>query len=81
MFHSQGPSKHTCSLLAVTCGKVSESKRKEDVPENRPQFPFPELISSGRLEVKNSFSYDFYIALACIYICVCVCLFLVYKLG
>lgn len=53
MFHSQGPSKHTCSLLAVTCGKVSESKRKKDVPENRPQFSFPELISSGRLEIQT----------------------------
>ncbi|XP_024033124.1 MACPF domain-containing protein At4g24290 [Morus notabilis] len=47
MFHSQGSSKQICSLLAVTCGKVSESKRKKDVPENRSLYPFPELIGRG----------------------------------
>ncbi|KAL5583381.1 hypothetical protein UlMin_015823 [Ulmus minor] len=50
MFHSQGTSKQTCSLLAVTCGKIYDSKRKKDVPE---KYPFPELISSGRLEVQT----------------------------
>lgn len=53
MFHSQGASKQTCSLLAVTCGKISEFKRKKDVPEDQPIYPFPDLISSGRLEVKS----------------------------
>ncbi|EXB52088.1 hypothetical protein L484_024638 [Morus notabilis] len=53
MFHSQGSSKQTCSLLVVTCGKVSESKCKKDVPENQPLYPFPELVSLGRLEVQT----------------------------
>ncbi|PON78291.1 ARID DNA-binding domain containing protein [Trema orientale] len=54
MFHSQGASKQTCSLLAVTCGgNVSESKRVKDEVENRSTYPFPELVSSGRLEVQT----------------------------
>lgn len=52
MFNSQGASKQACTLLAVTCGKISESKHKKDVLEDQPIYPFPELISSGRLEVR-----------------------------
>lgn len=52
MFNSQGASKQACTLLAVSCGKISESKHKKDVLEDQPIYPFPELISSGRLEVK-----------------------------
>ena len=53
MFHSQGSSKQTCTLLVVTCGKLSESNRKKDVlDDDRPVYPFLELTSSGRLEVK-----------------------------
>ncbi|EXB29860.1 hypothetical protein L484_016350 [Morus notabilis] len=49
----EGSSKQTCSLLVVTRGKVSESKRKKDVPENQPLYPSPELVSSGHLEVQT----------------------------
>ncbi|XP_042946624.1 AT-rich interactive domain-containing protein 4-like isoform X2 [Carya illinoinensis] len=53
MFHSQGASKHTCSLLAATCGKNSEKLKKDDAAEDKPRYPFPELVSSGRLEVQT----------------------------
>ncbi|KAK3013038.1 hypothetical protein RJ639_008239 [Escallonia herrerae] len=45
MFHLQGASKHTCGLLAVTCGR-----QREDIV---PRFPFPQIVSSGRLEVQT----------------------------
>ncbi|KAF9616149.1 hypothetical protein IFM89_028615 [Coptis chinensis] len=41
------PSKYACSLLAVICGKFKD--RQEDVK----RYPFPELASSGRLEVQT----------------------------
>ncbi|KAG2722509.1 hypothetical protein I3843_02G114400 [Carya illinoinensis] len=53
MVHPQGASKHPCSLLAVTCGKISEDKLKKDAAEDEPRYPFPELASSGRLEVQT----------------------------
>ncbi|KAA8541586.1 hypothetical protein F0562_022738 [Nyssa sinensis] len=53
MFHTQGASKHTCSLLAVLCGRNSGSKREQVVPQDRPRYPFPEIVSSGRLEVQT----------------------------
>ncbi|KAF4368872.1 hypothetical protein F8388_021484 [Cannabis sativa] len=53
MFHPQGASKQSCSLLAVTCGGVSESKLKKDVLGNQSAYPFPELVSAGRLEVQT----------------------------
>ncbi|KAF8388676.1 hypothetical protein HHK36_025356 [Tetracentron sinense] len=53
MFHAQGASKHTCGLLAVLCGKIPEYKQKQEVSEDRPRYPFPELVSSGRLEVQT----------------------------
>uniref|UniRef100_A0A1D1Y5J9 AT-rich interactive domain-containing protein 4 n=1 Tax=Anthurium amnicola TaxID=1678845 RepID=A0A1D1Y5J9_9ARAE len=49
MFHAQGLSKQSCTLLAVLCGKFAD-KRREDV-KHRPTYPFPELTSAGRLEV------------------------------
>lgn len=52
MVHPQGASKHACSLLAVTCGKISEDQLKKDAAEDEPRYPFPELASSGRLEVQ-----------------------------
>jgi hypothetical protein len=52
MFHPQGASKYACSLLAVTSGKNFEDKLKKDVVEDKPRYPFPELVSSGRLEVQ-----------------------------
>ncbi|KAM7480654.1 hypothetical protein LguiA_028867 [Lonicera macranthoides] len=39
-------------LLAVLCGKSSQIKRKEEVSHQGPRFPFPEIVSSGRLEVQ-----------------------------
>lgn len=51
MFHAQGASKYTCSVLVVTCGEFSEDKRDKDTPEDKLRYPFPELVSSGRLEV------------------------------
>lgn len=58
MFHFQGVSRH-CSLLAVLSGKSHDSKQKQkqkqddDASEDQfSSYPFPELSSSGRLEVK-----------------------------
>ncbi|WCJ42879.1 ARID/BRIGHT DNA-binding domain-containing protein [Euphorbia peplus] len=51
MFHAQGPSRNHCSLLAVLSG---DSKQKQSLPgDNKPRYPFPELTSSGRLEVQT----------------------------
>lgn len=53
MFQTQGSSRNHCRLLAVLCGNVSEHKQKlEAVADSRPKYPFPELASSGRLEVQ-----------------------------
>ncbi|KAE8718846.1 AT-rich interactive domain-containing protein 4 [Hibiscus syriacus] len=49
----QGPSRNQCSLLAVLCGgKVSDTKQKQPVSDDKPRYPFPVLGSSGRLEVQ-----------------------------
>ncbi|XP_047962528.1 AT-rich interactive domain-containing protein 4-like [Salvia hispanica] len=53
MFHTQGALKHTCNLLAVLCSEAAESTRNQDVSEERRRFPFPEIASSGRLEVQT----------------------------
>ena len=47
--NAQGASKHNCSLLAVLC----EDKLREGPTEERLKYPFPELVSSGRLEVRR----------------------------
>uniref|UniRef100_A0A2N9H488 ARID domain-containing protein n=1 Tax=Fagus sylvatica TaxID=28930 RepID=A0A2N9H488_FAGSY len=59
MFHAQGSSKNQCSLLAVVCGKGNVSdcdwdnvKRKQVISDNEPRYPFPDLTSSGRLQVQ-----------------------------
>ncbi|CAK9144671.1 unnamed protein product [Ilex paraguariensis] len=52
MSQIQGASKHTCGLLAVLCGNT-ENKSKQYVLGGRPRYPFPELVSSGRLEVQT----------------------------
>eukprot|EP00262_Sarcandra_glabra_P011860 TRINITY_DN2932_c0_g6_i1.p1 TRINITY_DN2932_c0_g6~~TRINITY_DN2932_c0_g6_i1.p1 ORF type:complete len:774 (+),score=118.28 TRINITY_DN2932_c0_g6_i1:178-2499(+) len=52
MFHGQGPSKHTCCLLAVFADKVTDEHKKDSTQE-RSLYPFPELVSSGRLEVQT----------------------------
>ncbi|CAL9205428.1 unnamed protein product [Musa hybrid cultivar] len=48
MHQTRGFSKQTCRLVAVLCGKFT-GKRNE-VKRQHP-YPFPELVSSGRLEV------------------------------
>lgn len=53
MFHIQGASKHTCGLLAVLCGRTYKFKQKEDISDTASRFPFPEIVSSGRLEVQT----------------------------
>ncbi|KAK9989809.1 hypothetical protein SO802_030048 [Lithocarpus litseifolius] len=61
MFHAaqgQGLSKNQCSLLAVVCGKVPVSDKKQklkqvvSVSDNKPRYPFPDLAYSGRLQVQ-----------------------------
>ncbi|KAI3786229.1 hypothetical protein L1987_45364 [Smallanthus sonchifolius] len=47
MFHAQGTAKNTCCMLAVLCG------RNSNVEETVLRFPFPEITSSGRLEVQT----------------------------
>ncbi|XP_052180658.1 AT-rich interactive domain-containing protein 4-like isoform X2 [Diospyros lotus] len=52
MFHVQGPLKHTCSLLAVLCGRTSGDRQKQNADDGL-GYPFPEIASSGRLEVQT----------------------------
>lgn len=52
MLHSVVAARQTCSLLAVTCGSVPKVKCEEEVVEDKLRYPFPELVSSGRLEVR-----------------------------
>ncbi|KAL6331084.1 hypothetical protein AAG906_009512 [Vitis piasezkii] len=47
MFHVQAASRNHCALLAVVCGKIPVSEDQQQHP-----YPFPELVSSGRLEVQ-----------------------------
>lgn len=57
MFHFQGSSRH-CSLLAVLSGKSHDSKLKQkqdSASEDQSSYPFPELSSSGCLEVSIGF--------------------------
>lgn len=55
MSYIQGAPKHTCGLLAVLCGGTSSEKKPEDVSDQGFRFPFPEIVSSGRLEVQKLF--------------------------
>ncbi|XP_039018714.1 AT-rich interactive domain-containing protein 4-like [Hibiscus syriacus] len=53
MFSAQVSLRNHCSLLAVLCdGKVSDTKQKQPVSDYKPKYSFPELASSGRLEVQ-----------------------------
>ncbi|TMW90035.1 hypothetical protein EJD97_016275 [Solanum chilense] len=52
MFHCQGASRQSCSLLAVLCGRTSEYDQKKVVHDGKPRYCFPEIVSSGRLEVQ-----------------------------
>ncbi|KAL0909685.1 hypothetical protein M5K25_020573 [Dendrobium thyrsiflorum] len=49
MSHLQGFVKQHCTLLAVLCGKVAGRQKAET--RRRATYPFPELVSAGRLEV------------------------------
>ncbi|XP_020582386.1 LOW QUALITY PROTEIN: AT-rich interactive domain-containing protein 4-like [Phalaenopsis equestris] len=49
MSHSQGFVKQHCTLLAVLCGKFVGRQKAE--ARRRASYPFPELVSAGRLEV------------------------------
>ncbi|XP_020104023.1 AT-rich interactive domain-containing protein 4-like [Ananas comosus] len=50
MIQAQGFGRRNCRLLAVLCGKFAD-KRREGPEQCSSSYPFPELISSGRLEV------------------------------
>ncbi|XP_057459848.1 AT-rich interactive domain-containing protein 4-like [Actinidia eriantha] len=52
MFNVQGASKHTCGVLAVLCGKTLEDRQKQDAADSV-RYPFPDIVSSGRLEVQT----------------------------
>ncbi|KAJ8767421.1 hypothetical protein K2173_017465 [Erythroxylum novogranatense] len=55
MFHAQGPSRNHCSLLAALSGKNAGrngNKQKQLLLDDNPGYPFPELLSCGRLEVQ-----------------------------
>ncbi|KAK7294523.1 hypothetical protein RJT34_17412 [Clitoria ternatea] len=49
-FLPQGAPKQTCTLLAVTCGASFSEHRTS---QNQHKYPFPELVSAGRLEVQT----------------------------
>lgn len=51
MFHAQGSSRNHCSLLAVLSRKFVDDKQKQAATDDKPKYPFPEIVSSGRLEV------------------------------
>ncbi|XP_028180743.1 AT-rich interactive domain-containing protein 4-like isoform X2 [Glycine soja] len=54
LLYQKGVSRH-CSLLAVLSGKSRDIKQKQkqgNASEDQFPYPFPELSSSGRLEVK-----------------------------
>ncbi|KAF5743130.1 AT-rich interactive domain-containing protein 4 [Tripterygium wilfordii] len=52
MFHAQGPARNNCSMLAVFCGKIPAKKQQRSISDDKTTYPFPELASSGRLEVQ-----------------------------
>ena len=56
MSQIQSTSRQNCALLAVLCGKYAEKQRTParlapEAKRVRLSYPFPELGSSGRLEV------------------------------
>ncbi|KAK3133400.1 hypothetical protein QOZ80_6AG0536080 [Eleusine coracana subsp. coracana] len=61
MSQIQSFSKNNCVLLAVLCGKHAEKRAPAvrsglEAKRLRPSYPFPELISAGRLEVHTLFN-------------------------
>ncbi|GMH03839.1 hypothetical protein Nepgr_005678 [Nepenthes gracilis] len=53
MFYMQGAPKYSCRLLAVTCGRTSEDIQRQDAKANHGGYPFPQLASSGCLEIQT----------------------------
>ncbi|KAL6493518.1 hypothetical protein OROGR_032297 [Orobanche gracilis] len=51
MFHTQGPLKNTCHLLAILSSRTEENKPNQNVLDEKKRFPFPKIVSSRRLEV------------------------------
>lgn len=51
MFHVQGAAKHSCCMLAVLCSTNSNNEDDDNVQQTPLRFPFPDITSSGRLEV------------------------------
>jgi len=49
MFHIQSCPKQKCRLMAVLCGNYVNAQREER--RDKRKYAFPELISSGGLEV------------------------------
>nr|XP_043617569.1 AT-rich interactive domain-containing protein 4 [Erigeron canadensis] len=57
MFHAQGTSsKYPCCMLAVLCSRNSNNKDNDNDDVLEPTFPFPDIVSSGRLEVQTLIS-------------------------
>ena len=58
MSQIQSALRPNCSVLAVLCGKFADKQQAPtrlapDAKRVRLSYPFPELISSGRLEVSS----------------------------
>ncbi|XP_027122581.1 AT-rich interactive domain-containing protein 4-like [Coffea arabica] len=53
MFHVPGAPKYTCNLLAVLCGRTTDNEQKQEATIQKTKYPFPDLLSSGRLEVQT----------------------------
>ncbi|XP_076925243.1 AT-rich interactive domain-containing protein 4-like [Bidens hawaiensis] len=55
MFHAQGPAKHSCCMLAVL-SQTNNNNKDDDDDATALRFPFPDITSSGRLEVQTLIS-------------------------
>ncbi|KAL6496906.1 hypothetical protein OROGR_028835 [Orobanche gracilis] len=53
MFHTHGPLKNTCHLLAVLSSRTEENTPNQNVLDEKKRFPFPKIVSSRRLEVQT----------------------------
>ncbi|XP_076926792.1 AT-rich interactive domain-containing protein 4-like [Bidens hawaiensis] len=56
MFHAQGPAKHACCMVAVLSQTNPNNHNNKDDDATGLRFPFPDITSSGRLEVKTLIS-------------------------
>lgn len=53
MSHIQGAPKYSCSLLAVFSGRRTTEEEQNKNFDSKTRYPFPDLVSSGRLEVQT----------------------------